>query len=128
MARTKYRIGSKCTTGQVVASILGQSDDVVVYTTKDNHLRWDYYADGGKVPSDLVPAITRFDTLMTKIAAIPSREEKNQLYCLLGKCLFAALDTRLSKPMKSHFKPVEELLKAQKATPRVTTSSSSRRV
>jgi predicted nucleotide-binding protein len=128
MTRKKYRIGSKCTTGQVVASILGQSDDVVVYTTTDNHLRWDYNADGGKVPTSLLPAITRFDALMTKIADTPSGEAKKQLYYLLGKCLFAALDSRLSEPLKSYFKPVEELLKAQKAIPRMTTRSSSRRV
>jgi predicted nucleotide-binding protein len=113
--RTKYKVGSKCTTGQIVATILGQSDDVVVYTTKDNHLRWDYYANKGKLPPKLVPARIRFDTLMAKIAAIPTGAEKKQLYILLGKCLFTALDTRLDSPVASYFKPVEELLKAQKA-------------
>src|SRR5580658_6396416 len=92
LKKKAYVVGGRCATGQVIAEILGQSDTASVYTTRDNHLRWEYFANSGKKPPDVAKAIAAFDGLMARIRLIPSPPDKKRgLYEVLGKALFSAL-------------------------------------
>ena len=130
MKQHTYKIGSKCATGQVIASVLGQSPTASVYTTKDNHLRWEYFKNGGNMSQDLKPAINRFDALMTRIAQLPlDSDSKAPLYHLLGKCLFSALDSGLADSESSYFRPAERMIAAAARGPqRPKAKSGNRRI
>jgi hypothetical protein len=109
--RTSYVVGGTCATGQVIAEILGQSDTASVYTTRDNHLRWEYFANGGKKPPDVAKAIATFDSLMARVRLIPSAPEKKRgLYEVLGKALFSALDSGGQNGQSHHFRAVERMI------------------
>lgn len=111
MKRNRYKIGSKCETGQVIASLLGQSDSVTVYTTQDNHLRWTYFRNKGKLTADLRRVILEFDELMATIAStIVNKRSKTAAYHLLGKCLFSILDSGQAENAQETFKPVRNLI------------------
>lgn len=88
---TEVRVGAPHR-GQVVESILGQSDKIVVYTTQDKHLRWSYRANGGEIDPPMRPAVSRFDRLMTDIAAVVPARHRASAYAQLGKALFNVLD------------------------------------
>jgi predicted nucleotide-binding protein len=110
MTQSRYRIGSKCVTGQVIAEILGQSERACVYTTKDNHLRWEFFANRGRVPPIGATVVSKFDSLMTsiKLLALPSAEKKELLICL-GKNLYAALDAKKPNPSTA-FAEIQHLI------------------
>lgn len=113
MSRRPYKVGSKAATGQTIAFILGQSAVASVYTTRDNHLRWEYFANQGKLPKELKPAVHQFDTLMARVARLPiDSVAKRPLYHLLGKSLFSALDAGRDDSASSYFCSVEELIAA----------------
>lgn len=99
MARNRYVVGSKCATGQTVAEVLGQSERACVYTTKDNHLRWEFFGNRGRVPADAAAVVGKFDSLMAsiKLLALPPSEKKELLLCL-GKNLFSALNAKKPNP------------------------------
>jgi predicted nucleotide-binding protein len=113
MARKRYLVGSKCATGQVVAEILGQSDRACVYTTKDNHLRWEFFANRGRVPEDAAAVVGKFDSLMAsvKLLALPADAKRELLLCL-GKNLFAALNAKKPSPSAA-FADVQLLIQAR---------------
>jgi predicted nucleotide-binding protein len=110
MAAKQYKVGSKCGTGQVIASILGQSAVACVYTTTDNHLRWEYFKDRGALPKALKPAISRFDAQMARIRELSNVKDHKPLFELLGKSLFSALDSGLAESVSSYFRPVERMI------------------
>jgi predicted nucleotide-binding protein len=119
MKRLRYKIADKCVTGQTIACILGQSAVAAVYTTKDNHLRWEYFANHRKLPKDLKPAVHEFDTLMTRVAQLTlDPTAKRPLYHLLGKSLFSAFDAGLDNSVSSYFRSVEELIAAAARPPK----------
>jgi hypothetical protein len=76
----KYKIGEECITGQIINNILGQSGKLCVYTTVDSHLRWEYFANKGKVPSRLHPAVQRFNMILTRIANDLPNDFKRTVY------------------------------------------------
>jgi hypothetical protein len=45
----------------VIAEILGQSERACVYTTKDNHLRWEFFANRGRLPAAAAAVVGKFD-------------------------------------------------------------------
>src|SRR5262245_46867522 len=112
MPRKRYLVGSKCVTGQVIAEILGQSERACVYTTKDNHLRWEFFANRGRLPPDAVAAVGKFDSLMTsiKLLALPASEKRELLLCL-GKNLFASLNSKKANPSTA-FAEIQMLIQA----------------
>ncbi len=110
MKAKQYKVGGRCAADHVVASILGKGEKTVVYTTTDNHLRWHY---DGKLPKKFLPAIHRFDELMTEIAINMPKSKKRHAYHLLGKCLFVVLDSDDPKMAGSCFQAVEKLLPDQ---------------
>ena len=119
MKRLRYKIGDKCVTGQTIACILGQSAIAAVYTTKDNHLRWEYFENDRKLPKNLKPAVHEFDTLMTRVAQLAlDPAAKRPLYHLLGKSLFSAFDAGLDDSVSSYFRSVEELITAAARPPK----------
>ena len=59
----KYKVGDQCTTGQKITMILGQSGIACVYCTDDDNLRWDYHANDGQLPANLLPAVAALDSL-----------------------------------------------------------------
>jgi len=104
--KTRFKIGSQTPTGQTIAAIWGQNQSVCVYTTTDNHLRWNYI---GPVPAHLRPVIDQFDVLMSRIKKLPgSIESKQHLYELLGKRLFSTLSAPKDKRAPDPFKVVEQ--------------------
>ena len=88
-----YKLGDACKTGQKISNILGQSSRACVYTTEDNHLRWEHFEDGEDLPPELMPAVALFDCLMADIARSVPRRQQISTYHQLGKALFSILDT-----------------------------------
>lgn len=87
------KIGEPDPHGSIVNSVLGQSASVAVYTTTDEQLRWNYTANNGTIPATKHPAISKFDSLMSEIKTVAPPKYKQECFALLGKALFAALDT-----------------------------------
>ncbi len=103
-----YKVGEKSSTGHKIAEILGQSPLACVYTTADNQLRWVYYPNDGLLPDKLGAMIARFDTLMSDIKALHVDPEiKRDIFMLLGKSLFVALNSKKPKSLPNVFKEVE---------------------
>ena len=113
MPKKRYVIGSKCVTGQIISEILGQSDRACLYTTRDKHLRWEFFANRGRVPPDAAVAIGKFDNLMAaiKFLAVPPSEKKELLLCL-GKNLFAALNSKRPNPATA-FAEIQQMIQAR---------------
>jgi predicted nucleotide-binding protein len=106
-----YVVGRKSSTGQTIASILGQSAKGCVYTSTNNELRWSYWHNDGALSEGLKQVVARFNTLMSRIAASPLvGEPKRELYVLLGKSLFAAFDASRPKSPKATFAEIERQL------------------
>lgn len=93
MPKKPYKLGDDCKTGQKVSNILGQSSRASVYTTEDNHLRWEYFENGEDLPPELMPAVALFDRLMADIARSVPHHNQTSTYHQLGKALFSVLDT-----------------------------------
>lgn len=110
---TLYVVGKRSSTGHKIASILGQSPRGCVFTTANNELRWAYWHNRGVMSDGLKAVITRFDTLMTRIASCPTTgEPKRDLYYLLGKVLFAAIDSPRPRTPKATFAEIDRRLAA----------------
>lgn len=105
-----YRVGDPCGTGQTINAVLGQSETAAVYTTTDHHLRWNYRANDGRVPKELLPAISTFDSLMADIKAIVPAPHRGAAFTRLGKALFAALDGSDHSLIDSAFEPVRKFV------------------
>ncbi|OMP30065.1 hypothetical protein [Mangrovimonas sp. DI 80] len=105
-----YKIGDKCKTGQEVSSILGQSATAAVIITKDNHLRWEYYANSEIVPDWLLGSLSEFDSLMSLIKLTLKDKSKKETYIRLGKALFASLTTMTEDKLENHFLSIREYI------------------
>ena len=90
----KIKVGEKCSTGQIVESILGQSARATVFITKDRHMRWQYHENNGNLPDSKRPALEEFDSLMAEIKSFMPVRHKNEAYTQLGKALFSNLNSR----------------------------------
>jgi hypothetical protein len=90
----RLKVGDESSTGQTVASILGQSARVTVFITTDNHLRWQYHENKGRIPDDRMPALNEFDSLMTDIKASVPAHNRPEAFTRLGKALFASLNAK----------------------------------
>ena len=99
----KYKIGSRCATGQEIDTILGQSSKVCVFTTRDNHLRWEYFHNQGNTPDWMNLGIEEFNELMVEISSIRSQRARSQLYVQLGKALYTTLNTDDKNELSNHF-------------------------
>jgi hypothetical protein len=108
-----YRVGDTCQTGQKISLILGQSPSAAVFTTSDNHLRWEYYDNQGMVPPRLDKAISTFDTLMSEIATTVPRPYKQTAYFRLGKALFALLNSVDSPALETAYRPVTSFVRGK---------------
>lgn len=110
----QYKIGDQGASGQKITTILGQSSLAVVYTTDDDHLRWEYFANDEIVPNWLLPSLTTFDSLMGKIKQVLPKQYKKDAFSELGKDLFAALNIIDEKDFYDTFKSLKHdiLLKA----------------
>ena len=95
--------------GQCVAIVLGQNEQVVVYTTTDSQLRWSFLHDGA-IDARHWKAIGRFDTLMAEVRSTLPEERRKPAYELLGKELFAALSSLTHVPVDELFKGTEALI------------------
>lgn len=92
MAQELYRIGGQSSTGDEIASILGQGPRGCVFTTTTNQLRWVYWHNKGVTSEQLQSNIDYFDVLMSRIKRLSLQvDEKRGLYELLGKSLFSAI-------------------------------------
>lgn len=108
-----YVVGGKSTSGHKIASVLGQSPRGCVFTTANNELRWAYWHNKGTMSESLQAVVARFDTLMAKIATSSAvGDAKREMYLLLGKSLFGAIDASRPKSPKATFAEVERQLAA----------------
>lgn len=125
-----YVVGEKSASGHKIASILGQSPRGCVFTTANNELRWAFWHNKGVMSEALWAVVARFDALMARIAGGPAvGETKRDLYYLLGKSLFAAIDAARPKSAKATFAEVERQLSAvARAKASARTRRASRRV
>jgi len=94
LKHTRLRVGEASSTGQIVESILGQSSKVTVFTTTDNHLRWQYHENNGDLPDTHIPIVDEFDSLMTEIRVFVPQHNRREGYTRLGKALFSALNAK----------------------------------
>ena len=109
MKPSEYRVGGKDSIGLTIKSILGQSNAVVVYTTENEELRWDYN-DEGTFPEKLQPAINHFDKLVAEIKTSNlSKPQRLAAYELLGKDLFRVLNSDELPSREDSFRSSEEL-------------------
>ncbi len=115
MKRESYKKGSTSASGHLVESVLGQSQRACVFTTRDSELRWEYYANVGQLPPMARRLLDQFDRISHQIGLLQSpASDKKELYQLLGKRLFLALDGPLEGERDSHFSDVErEVLRQQ---------------
>ena len=118
MRGLKYKIGDQCITGQIINNILGQSGKVCVYTTVDNHLRWEYFANKGNVPSRLHPAVQRFDMILVRIAHDLPNDFKRTVYWLTGKSLYHAMNDGLTDDIDTYFRDAEKEIARIRSRPK----------
>jgi len=116
-AKKRFAIGELLPGGQTIASILGQSKMVTVYTTKENELRWTYHGNHGQLPSSHLKIISRFDTLMAEVSAGVPEKFKGKAYVQLGKALFSALDSGDVDGMEIHFASVSAFIQSKAVPP-----------
>ncbi|HEY0429005.1 MAG TPA: hypothetical protein VGC76_14585 [Pyrinomonadaceae bacterium] len=98
---------------QDIAITLGKSPTAIVYTTKDNQLRWRYFGNKGNLPNRLINAVSEFDTIMTKIGVSVPKSYKKEAYYQLGKSLFAALNCPGTTKHVSYFRDVKLFVAAK---------------
>lgn len=99
-----------------------------IYTTTDNDLRWEYLRTK-KLPRKLTPAVTKFDGLMARISRLRHVDDRTPIYHLLGKCLFAALDSNLEYSVTSYYRPVVDVIREfEKSRQSTRSRSNSNRV
>ncbi len=108
-----YKKGDTCKSGQIIDIILGDSDIASVFTTDDNHLRWEYYANNKVVPDWLRPSIIEFDVLMSQIKLTIKDKAKTETYYRLGKALYASLMTQTESNLKDYFKSIRDYIKSK---------------
>lgn len=108
-----YKIGDKCKTGQEIDCILGQNETFVVFTTKDNHLRWEHTDKNEGIPNEHLGAILQFNNLMAGIAASVPKLYRHVAYTQLGKSLFSALNCPDTINPLTCFTNVENYIKAK---------------
>ena len=77
MSQDLYIVGGKCSTGQEVEEILGQSAKTCVFITTDNQLRWVYWHNKGKLTQKKNEAIDNFNIEMANIKALAIAAEAN---------------------------------------------------
>lgn len=124
MRKKPYRVGEKSSTGHTIATILGESPLAFVFTTTNNELRWVYYGNNGLLPEKLGAAVARFDLMMKQIKALKtSADDKREIYLLLGKSLFVAMNCRKQKTLASAFDSVAEIIESHVGASHVTGSS-----
>lgn len=111
MAQKCYKLGDTCKTGQKISNVLGQSSIACVYTTEDNHLRWEYFNNGGDFPQNLMPSVAHFDALMASIKNFVPEEQRKPTYHQLGKALFAVLSS--GPEMITAFADVERFIESK---------------
>ncbi|MFZ1921684.1 MAG: hypothetical protein WAU57_08640 [Xanthobacteraceae bacterium] len=97
----RLKVGDACSTGQKVATILGQSTRVTVFTTTDNQLRWQYHENNGDLSDAQLPVLSEFDSLMTEIRVFIPRHTRPEAYVRLGKALFSTLNSRETNSNRS---------------------------
>ena len=82
-----------------------------MYTTSDNHLRWNYTGNNGHVPARMASAVSWFDDLMTEIGStIPSKHRRGA-FGQLGKALFTALDGGQPESIEEAFTGVRRFVR-----------------
>jgi hypothetical protein len=101
------KVGAICSSGQAVAIILGQSHKACCYTTEDNHIRWEFYPNDGMLPSELVPVVARFDTLLWEIANHIPKPFRKAYYHRAGQALFSSLDCQDASKADGFFSDLE---------------------
>lgn len=111
--REIYKVGDEGETGQTIKTILGQSQNVAVFTTTDNQLRYEEYRPDNEHLEERQTAITRFDQIMADISTFVAKKSKKRAYHQLGKALYSALDCVQPDMYDSFFKPLEEFIKGQ---------------
>lgn len=130
MVQRRYVVGGESSSGHEIASILGESPRGCVYTTTNRELRWEYRHNKGRMTERLKAIVARFNFLMSRIGdSTAPRDTKKRMYELLGKSLFAAMDsTRVQTPDET-FADVETLIAGRVPGQAATsTSSPSRKV
>ena len=111
------KVGDKCRTGQVVAEILGQSNRTCSFFTEDNHIRWEYYENDGQVPSEMMPAVSTFDTCLKKIKVSVPNDLARPYFEQAAKSLFSALDVGNPEKVDFYFRELASSLKAIRNAP-----------
>jgi hypothetical protein len=116
-AKKQIAIGDLLPGGQTIASILGQSTTVTVFTTTGNELRWTYHGNQGQLPSPHLKIISRFDTLMAEVSAGVPKKFREKAFVQLGKALFSAIDSGDVDGMETHFAPVSNFIRSKAVPP-----------
>lgn len=93
--------------GHTVAGVLGQSSRVEVFTTTDKQLRWTYLGNEGRIPSEMLFAVSRFDALMSQIRTQVPKPDREAAYEQLGKALFHVLDCNSPTECAPRYDPVQ---------------------
>ena len=109
----KLKIGGKCAAGHEIAGILGQSSRATVYTTVDNHLRWQIHENEGDPLDYQHGALNHFNTLLTRNKQFATGGRKQENFTALGKALFSALnlpEAELEQERIGYFTDVEALI------------------
>ena len=110
-------VNEKCESGQIVSEIYGQSDKVCCFTTEDSGLRWEYYENNGKIPKDMMRAVTIFDSCVHSIKTTIPLELRKPYYENAAKCLFSALDLNDSQKIDENFLTIRNALKSIQYAP-----------
>jgi hypothetical protein len=110
MENKNLSIGKKCSSGQVISEILGQSARATIYTTKDGHLRWEFHENNGVVPEELLPAVNEFDSLMLEIKELVTKQRQKEAFVRLGKSLFAALNSTNNDDKLVYYKSIKSFI------------------
>ncbi|MFC2953216.1 hypothetical protein ACFOOP_14870 [Marinicaulis aureus] len=113
---SKLVVGHSDGAGHIVKEILGQSVRAASYVTDHDHLRWKYHADAGNLPPKLLPAVSNFDALLTRIKKNVPKEFRRPYYDQVGKSLYLALDDGDPDNIDMHFSDIkrqlQEIIKA----------------
>jgi hypothetical protein len=108
--KPRLKVGEASASGQIVASILGQSSKVTVFTTQDKHLRWQYHENNGDIPEAQLPILNEFDSLMSDVRVFVPQHNQLEAYTRLGKALFFALNSKETPDQIKSFDAVKSFI------------------
>lgn len=105
-----YSVGGKCSTGQVIKSIIGRSPDIIVFITEDDNLR---YESTKNISTKMSNIIKNFHLYLSQIMTSLPKNYQTNASIKLGHSLYTAFQSNEEKEVSTYFSDVDKYIKVK---------------